>query len=128
MEQLYDLYDQAVADRATFLSKEGVAGVLLMTFGTAETLDDVPAYLASVRGGRPAPSELVAEFQRRFALVGGSPLTRITREQAQVVEADHDSPVRGSVHGSACARQRARRLRTAAPVSSARARPTPGRW
>jgi hypothetical protein len=29
MEQLYDLYDQAVADRAGFLAKEGVAGVLL---------------------------------------------------------------------------------------------------
>jgi carboxypeptidase Q len=29
MEQLYDLYDQAVADRARFLAKEGAAGVLL---------------------------------------------------------------------------------------------------
>src|SRR2546430_346809 len=51
-------------------------GVLLMSFGTAATLDDVPAYLASVRGGTPAPDELAAEFQRRFARVGGSPLTR----------------------------------------------------
>src|SRR5579884_2900035 len=64
-----------------------VRGVLLMSFGTAETLEDVPAYLASVRGGRPAPAELVAEFQRRFARVGGSPLTRITREQAAALEA-----------------------------------------
>ena len=62
-------------------------GVLLMSFGTAETLDDVPAYLASVRGGKPAPDELVSEFQRRFARVGGSPLTRITREQAAALEA-----------------------------------------
>lgn len=29
MEQLYDLYDEAVADRASFLAKEGAAGVLL---------------------------------------------------------------------------------------------------
>jgi carboxypeptidase Q len=29
MEQLYDLYDEAVADRARFLAKEGAAGVLL---------------------------------------------------------------------------------------------------
>jgi hypothetical protein len=28
MEQLYDLYDQAVADRAAFFAKEGVAGIL----------------------------------------------------------------------------------------------------
>src|SRR5436190_6254476 len=63
-----------------------VVGVLLMTFGTAETLNDVPAYLSSVRGGRPVPDELVIEMQRRFALVGGSPLTRITREQAAALE------------------------------------------
>ncbi len=63
-------------------------GVLLMTFGTAETLDDVPAYLSSVRGGRPVPDELVAEMRRRFALVGGSPLTRITRDQAKALEVE----------------------------------------
>ena len=64
-----------------------LVGVLLMSFGTAATLDDVPAYLASVRGGKPAPDDLVAEFKRRFALVGGSPLTRITTEQAAALEA-----------------------------------------
>jgi ferrochelatase len=62
-------------------------GVLLMTYGSPATLDDVPAYLASVRGGRPAPEELVAEFRRRYATIGGSPLLRITREQAAAVEA-----------------------------------------
>lgn len=56
-------------------------GVLLLTFGTADTIADVPAYLAHVRGGS-APSDLVAEFQRRLERIGGSPLTRITREQA----------------------------------------------
>lgn len=61
-------------------------GVLLMSFGTAETLDQVPAYLAHVRGGHPAPEELAAEFRRRFQLVGGSPLTRITREQATALQ------------------------------------------
>jgi len=61
-------------------------GVLLMTFGSAATADDVPAYMASVRGGRPAPDDLIAEFQRRYALIGGSPLVRITQEQAAVLE------------------------------------------
>lgn len=61
-------------------------GVLLMSFGTAATLEDVPTYLASVRRGKPAPDDLIAEFQRRFALVGGSPLTRITTEQAAALE------------------------------------------
>ena len=62
-------------------------GVLLMTFGSPATLDDVPAYLASVRGGRPAPEEVVQEFRRRYALIGGSPLLRITRAQAAALEA-----------------------------------------
>jgi ferrochelatase len=57
-----------------------------MTYGSPATLDDVPAYLASVRGGRPAPDDLVAEFRRRYATIGGSPLLRITREQAAALE------------------------------------------
>ncbi len=64
-----------------------VIGVLLMTFGTAESVEDVPRYLAHVRGGAPAPEPLVAEFQRRFTLVGGSPLIRICGEQAEALEA-----------------------------------------
>jgi ferrochelatase len=57
-----------------------------MSFGTAESLDAVPAYLARIRGGRPAPDDLVAEFRRRFQVTGGSPLLRITREQAAALE------------------------------------------
>ncbi len=61
-------------------------GVLLMSFGSAETPEDVPAYLASVRRGRPAPDDLVAEFQRRYKAIGGSPLLRITRAQASALQ------------------------------------------
>jgi len=71
-------------------------GVLLMTFGTAETLADVPAYLSSVRGGRPVPEDLVVEMQRRFSLVGGSPLPRITREQAAALEECLNRPDRSA--------------------------------
>ena len=60
-------------------------GVLLMTFGAAATPQDVPAYLARVRGGPPAP-ELVAEFQRRYRPAGGSPLVRNTWAQALALE------------------------------------------
>jgi ferrochelatase len=68
---------------------EGTAllGVLLMTYGSPATLDDVPAYLASVRGGRPAEDDLIEEFKGRYRRIGGSPLLRITREQAAAVEA-----------------------------------------
>ena len=55
-------------------------GVILLTYGSPETLDDMPQYLANVRGGRPAEQELIDEFRRRYELIGGSPLVRITRE------------------------------------------------
>ena len=61
-------------------------GIVIMTFGSAQTADEVPAYLRSVRhGGQPDPG-LVAEFQRRYRLVGWSPLVRITQDQAAGVE------------------------------------------
>ena len=65
----------------------GRIGVLLMTYGSpADDLHDLPAYLAAVRGGRQPSDELVAEFRRRYELIGGSPLIPITRSQAAAVE------------------------------------------
>jgi ferrochelatase len=60
-------------------------GVLLMSFGAAATPQDVPSYLERVRRAKPPP-ELVAEFQRRYRLVGGSPLVRNTWAQALALE------------------------------------------
>ena len=39
-------------------------------------------------GGRPLPLEVVEEIQRRYALIGRSPLTEITQEQGRLVEAE----------------------------------------
>ncbi len=61
-------------------------GVLLMTYGSPATLDDIPVYLKHVYGGRPASSEVISEFRRRYDLIGGSPLLRITREQAAALQ------------------------------------------
>jgi ferrochelatase len=62
-------------------------GVLLMTYGSpADDLHDLPDYLEAVRGGREPSPELVAEFRRRYELIGGSPLIPITRAQATAVE------------------------------------------
>jgi protoporphyrin/coproporphyrin ferrochelatase len=64
-----------------------------MTYGSAATAEEVPAYLRSVRGGRDPDPEVVAEFQRRYRLIGWSPLVRITREQGAALQrllaADH---------------------------------------
>src|SRR2546427_10204253 len=61
-------------------------GVLLMTYGSPATLDDIPIYLQHVRGGRAPDAELIHEFRRRYDLIGGSPLLRITREQAGALQ------------------------------------------
>lgn len=61
-------------------------GVLLMTYGSPATLDDMPAYLRNVRGGREPDEELITEFRRRYELIGGSPLLPITREQAAALQ------------------------------------------
>jgi ferrochelatase len=65
----------------------GPLGVLLMTYGSpADDLHDLPAYLAAVRGGREPSEELVAEFRRRYELIGSSPLIHVTRAQAAAIE------------------------------------------
>ncbi len=61
-------------------------GILLLTYGSARDAADVPAYLSRVRQGRVPPDDLVADFQRRYALIGGSPLIPITRRLAGVLE------------------------------------------
>jgi ferrochelatase len=61
-------------------------GVLLMTYGAPRDDADLPRYLAAVRGGREPTVDLLAEMRRRYALIGGSPLVRITREQAAALE------------------------------------------
>ena len=62
--------------------------VLLLAHGTPETVKQIPEYLSYVPGGRPLPPEVVAEIQRRYALIGHSPLTEITLEQGRLVEAE----------------------------------------
>jgi len=64
------------------------AGVLLMTYGAPRDDADLPRYLAAVRGGRDPAPDLIVEMRRRYALIGGSPLIRITRAQAAALEAE----------------------------------------
>ena len=59
-----------------------------MTYGAPQGDADLPRYLAAARGGREPADELVVEMRRRYALIGGSPLIRITRAQAAALEAE----------------------------------------
>lgn len=62
--------------------------VLLLAHGTPETVEQIPEYLHNVTGGRALPQEVVEEIQHRYALIGRSPLTEITLQQSQMVEAE----------------------------------------
>jgi ferrochelatase len=62
-------------------------GVLLLTFGSAVTSDDVPQYLRSVRGGRTPSDDVVAEFRRRYDIIGRSPLIEIAVAQVSALQA-----------------------------------------
>ena len=62
--------------------------VLLLAHGTPETIEQIPEYLRNVVSGRPMPHSVVEEIQHRYSLIGRSPLTEITLEQARLVEAE----------------------------------------
>jgi ferrochelatase len=62
--------------------------VLLLAHGTPETVEQIPEYLRNVTGGRPLPQAVIEEIQHRYALIGRSPLTEITLEQARLAEAE----------------------------------------
>ena len=62
--------------------------VLLMAHGTPDSLDQMPEYLLRVRNGRPASPQLVEEIRANYAAIGGrSPLTDLTRRQADALQA-----------------------------------------
>ncbi len=51
-------------------------------------MDEMPAYLTVVRGGRPPSPELVAEMRHNYEAIGGrSPLTDLTRAQGAALQA-----------------------------------------
>jgi ferrochelatase len=64
------------------------AAVLLMAHGTPESIDQIPEYLRLVRGGREPSVELIEEITRNWNAIGGrSPLTDITRQQGEALQA-----------------------------------------
>jgi protoporphyrin/coproporphyrin ferrochelatase len=70
--------------------------VVLMAYGSPERLEDVPAYYADIRGGRPiAPDhleDLVARY-RRLGIGGSSPLNAITERTRTALEQELGLPV-----------------------------------
>jgi protoporphyrin/coproporphyrin ferrochelatase len=67
--------------------------VVLMAYGSPERIEDVPAYFADIRGGRPVRQEAVDELVERYRRVGTSPLNRITEAQRAGLEQALGFPV-----------------------------------
>jgi len=85
----------ASADRAR-------QGIILLAHGAPNRIEDVPAFLLSLRDGRPLPPAAVEEIKERYRLIssrsGGpsgeaSPLTRLTERQAAAFQERLGLPV-----------------------------------
>jgi protoporphyrin/coproporphyrin ferrochelatase len=67
-----------------------------MAYGSPERLEDVPAYYADIRGGRPIRPELLADLVVRYRRLGideHSPLNAITEETRAALERELGVPV-----------------------------------
>src|SRR5689334_12395493 len=67
-----------------------------MAYGSPERLDDVPAYYADVRGGRPVPPERLAELVERYRSLGierSNPLNEVTERTRAALERELGLPV-----------------------------------
>ena len=61
--------------------------ILLMAYGSPNSLDEVGDYLAQVRGGRVSTPEEIEHLKQRYQRVGGqTPLLQITKSQADALE------------------------------------------
>ena len=75
------------------LSKPGKTAVLLLAHGSPDSVEDVPAFLLQVTGGRPLPPQVVEEVKHRYGLIGRSPLTELTLKQGELLAHELGMPV-----------------------------------
>jgi ferrochelatase len=69
------------------MTSNDATGVLLMAYGTPDSMEAVEPYYTHIRGGRPPAPHLLEELQERYRLVGGStPLLEITEATRSALE------------------------------------------
>ena len=69
---------------------------MLMAYGSPDRLEDVPAYYADIRGGRPIAPEHLAELVERYRSLGveqSNPLNEITEATRAALELELGLPV-----------------------------------
>ncbi len=65
----------------------GKLAVLLMAYGSPNSLDEVGEYLTQIRGGREPTAAEIERLKERYRQVGGkTPLLEITRQQSRALE------------------------------------------
>jgi ferrochelatase len=67
-----------------------------MAYGSPDRLDDVPAYYADIRGGRPIAPENLADLVERYRRLGveeSNPLNEITEATRAALERELELPV-----------------------------------
>jgi ferrochelatase len=70
------------------------AAVVLMAYGSPSRLEDIGAYLADIREGKPVSPEAVEELTERYRRIGGrSPLDEITEAQRAGLERELAMPI-----------------------------------
>jgi ferrochelatase len=70
--------------------------VVLMAYGSPDRLEDVPAYYADIRGGRPISPERLDDLVARYKRLGieeSNPLNEITEATRAALEAELGLPV-----------------------------------
>jgi ferrochelatase len=72
---------------ATRDADAGHDAVLLVSHGTVDDLDDLPAFVTNVRRGHAPSPDLIAELRRRYEAIGGrSPLNDVSARLASKLE------------------------------------------
>jgi protoporphyrin/coproporphyrin ferrochelatase len=67
--------------------------VLLIAHGSPDRVEEIPEFLRNVTGGRPLPDAVIEEIKHRYGLIGCSPLTCHTMDQADGVRRELGMPV-----------------------------------
>ena len=61
--------------------------VLLLAFGGADSIEAIPPFLKNVMKGRAPSPEVLKMIKERYHEIGGkSPITEITRKQAEALQ------------------------------------------
>jgi protoporphyrin/coproporphyrin ferrochelatase len=66
-------------------------GVLMMAYGGPDSLEELPGYLADIRGERPTTPAVLEEITHNYRQIGGrSPLMEFTLQQVAAIQAHLD--------------------------------------